>query len=62
MLILDRVICDCCGDDMGQLLGGECTTPGALVNLSQAPHFAVCPDCYSDAAEYLGLATSQEAA
>ncbi|ARS48999.1 hypothetical protein PSMEN_11595 [Ectopseudomonas mendocina] len=62
MIVLDRVLCDCCGDDMGQLLGGEVVRPGALVDQSKAPHFAVCPDCYSDAAEYLGLQASQEAA
>ena len=22
MIALDRVLCDCCGDDMGQILGG----------------------------------------
>lgn len=62
MLVLDRVLCDCCGDDMGQLLGGECTTPGALVDMTQPPHFAVCPECDVDVSEYLGLPTSQEAA
>ena len=62
MIVLDRVLCDCCGDDMGQLLGGEVTRPGALVDQRKAPNFAVCPDCYSDAAEYLGLPPPQEAA
>lgn len=62
MLVLDRVLCDCCGDDMGQLLGGECTTPGVLVDLGQAPHFAVCPDCFVNARQYLGLPAPQEAA
>lgn len=45
MLFHDRVICNCCGDDMGQLNGGVCTRPGALVDLTKAPYFAVCPDC-----------------
>lgn len=62
MLVLDRVLCDCCGDDMGQLLGGEVVRPGALVDQRKPPYFAVCPDCYSDAVEYLGLQTPQEAA
>ncbi len=47
MLVLDRVLCDCCGDDMGQLLGGEPVRPGALVDQTQAPHFALCPDCFT---------------
>lgn len=62
MLLLDRVLCDCCGDDMGQLLGGEPVRPGALVDHTRAPHFAVCPECYSDAAEYLQLPAPREAA
>lgn len=61
MLILDRVLCDCCGDYMGQLYGGVCTRPGALVDMTKAPHFAVCPDCYVDAREFLGLPVPQEA-
>lgn len=62
MLVLDRVLCDCCGDDMGQLIGGEVVRPGALVDQRKAPNFSVCPDCYSDAAEYLGLPPPQEVA
>lgn len=62
MLVLDRVLCDCCGDDMGQLNGGVCTSPGALVDMTKPPYFAVCPDCYSDAAEYLQLPAPREAA
>lgn len=62
MLVLDRVLCDCCGDDMGQLLGGECTTQGALVDMTQPPHFAVCPECDVDASENLCLPAPQEAA
>lgn len=62
MLDLDRVLCDCCGGDMGQLLGGEVTRPGLIVDKSQAPHFAVCPECYSDAAAYLGLPSPQSEA
>lgn len=62
MLVLDRVLCDCCGNDMGRLLGGEVTRPGLIVDKSQAPHFAVCPDCDVDFSQYLGVRTSQEAA
>ena len=42
---VDRVLCDCCGDDMGQILGGVPTTAGAICDHTKAPHFAVCPDC-----------------
>ena len=45
MLVLDRVLCDCCGDDMGQLLGGEVVRPGFLTDQTKAPHFVICPDC-----------------
>lgn len=62
MIRLDRVICDCCGDDMGQLLGGEPVRSGWLVDQTKAPNFAVCPDCHADAVEYLGLPAPQEAA
>lgn len=62
MIVLDRVLCDCCGDDMGQLLGGEVVRPGVLVDQTKAPHFAVCPDCYSDAVAYLGLPSPQSEA
>ncbi len=62
MLVLDRVLCDCCGDDMGQLIGGVCTRPGALVDMTKSPYFAVCPDCYSDASEYLQLPAPREVA
>lgn len=62
MLVLDRVLCDCCGDDMGQLLGGECTTPGSLVDMTKPPYFAVCPECNVDVSEYLQLPSPTEAA
>ena len=42
---VDRVLCDCCGDDMGQILGGVPTTAGAICDHTKAPYFAVCPDC-----------------
>ena len=42
---VDRVLCDCCGYDMGQILGGVPTTAGAICDHTKAPHFAVCPDC-----------------
>lgn len=42
---VDRVLCDCCGDDMGQILGGVPTSAGSICDHTKAPHFAVCPDC-----------------
>lgn len=45
MLILDRVLCNCCGDDMGQLHHQPAPQPDALDDQSTAPHFAVCPNC-----------------
>jgi hypothetical protein len=50
MIALDRVLCDCCGDDMGQIV-----VPGAISDQRKAPHFAVCPDCLGDACDFLGL-------
>jgi len=45
MLIRDRVLCDLCGDDMGQLLAAPVQAPGILADHRQAPYFCVCPDC-----------------
>lgn len=45
MLVLDRVLCDLCGDDMGQLLAAPVQAPGILADQSKAPYFCVCPDC-----------------
>lgn len=45
MLILDRVLCNCCGDDMGQLHHQPAPQPYLLDDHSSAPHFAVCPNC-----------------
>lgn len=55
MISLDRVLCDCCGDDMGQIMGGIPTAAGVICDQNKAPHFAVCPDCTVDACEYLAL-------
>lgn len=45
MLIVDRVLCDCCGHPMGQLYNQSAPQPDLLPDLSLPPHFAVCPDC-----------------
>lgn len=45
MLIVDRVLCDCCGQPMGQLYNQSAPQPDLLPYLSRRPHFAVCPDC-----------------
>lgn len=62
MIALDRVLCDCCGDDMGQIMGGIPTAPGFICDHSTPPYFAVCPDCVGDACEYLGLPLPEVAA
>lgn len=62
MISLDRVLCDCCGDDMGQIMGGETVVPGAISDQTKAPHFAVCPDCLGDACDFLGLPLPELAA
>lgn len=62
MISLDRVLCDCCGDDMGQIMGGETVVPGAISDQRKAPHFAVCPDCLGDACDFLGLPLPELAA
>ena len=45
MLIDDRVYCDCCGNDMGNLMALPAPQSDLLPDLSLPPHFAVCPDC-----------------
>ncbi|MBK3749281.1 hypothetical protein [Stutzerimonas balearica] len=45
MLIGDRVFCDCCGNDMGKLMGLPAPQSDLLPDLSLPPHVAVCPDC-----------------
>lgn len=46
MLIVDRVVCDCCGGAMGQLHHQPAPQADLLPNLRLAPAFAVCPDCW----------------
>lgn len=62
MIALDRVLCDCCGDDMGQILGGVPTAAGVICDHNKAPHFAICPDCTFDGCEFLGLPLPEVAA
>lgn len=62
MISLDRVLCDCCGDDMGQVLGGVVVAPGHICDHSKAPHFAICPECVGDGCDFLGLHPSELAA
>ncbi|MHB0765133.1 hypothetical protein ACYCFC_12265 [Stutzerimonas sp. NM35] len=45
MLIHDRVICDCCGCDMGKLMQLPAPQSDLIPDLNLPPHFAVCPDC-----------------
>lgn len=45
MLIVDRVLCDCCGQAMGQLYQQPAPQADLLPDLRMAPHQTVCPDC-----------------
>lgn len=45
MLIIDRVVCDCCGCAMGQLHHQPAAQADLLPDLRVAPDFTVCPDC-----------------
>ena len=52
MLIVDRVLCDCCGQPMGQLYQQPAPQADLLPDLSTAPHQTICPDC-QDMAEVI---------
>ncbi|VXC46522.1 hypothetical protein [Pseudomonas sp. 8O] len=52
MLIVDRVLCDCCGQPMGQLYNQPAPQADLLPDLTRAPHVTLCPDC-QDMAEVL---------
>ena len=45
MLIVDRVLCDCCGRAMGQLYNQPAPQSDLLPDLRTAPHQVICPDC-----------------
>lgn len=47
MLIIDRVVCDCCGCAMGQLHHQPAPQADLLPDLRVAPDFTVCPDCFA---------------
>lgn len=49
MILFDRVFCDLCDCHIGQLHNMPVDST-ALLDLTTAPHFAVCPDCF-DASE-----------
>lgn len=52
MLIVDRVLCDCCGQPMGQLYNQSAPQSDLLPDLNKAPALVICPDC-TDLAEVL---------
>jgi len=52
VLIIDRVLCDRCGQFMGQLYRQPAPQPDRLPDLLTAPEYAICPDCL-DAAEVI---------
>ncbi|MGK8438379.1 hypothetical protein ACRS3X_13730 [Ectopseudomonas hydrolytica] len=52
MLIVDRVLCDCCGQPMGQLYNQSAPQPDLLPDLNTAPDLVICPDC-QDMAEVI---------
>ncbi len=45
MLNRDRVFCDVCEREMGQLHHQAAPQTDLLTDQRIAPHFAVCPDC-----------------
>ena len=45
MMLIDRVVCDCCYCVMGQLFTTTAVRKDAINNLSVSPYFSVCPDC-----------------
>jgi hypothetical protein len=45
VLIVDRVICNLCLGDMGQLHHQPAPQADLLADLRLAPHFTVCPTC-----------------
>jgi uncharacterized protein CbrC (UPF0167 family) len=45
VLIVDRVLCDCCGQPMGQLYNQSAPQPDLLPDLNTAPDLVICPDC-----------------
>lgn len=54
MLIVDQVLCDCCGCDMGKLMAQPAPQSDLLPDLRVSPNVAICPDCangQSDAGE-----------
>lgn len=55
MIIRDRVYCDLCEVDMGQLLAGPIQAPGLIADQRVPPYFCVCPEC-------LDAASAEEAA
>jgi len=57
MIILDRVQCDLCQCDIGQLFN-QSADSSALPWLATAPYFAVCPDCY-DASELVEFSANR---
>ena len=45
MLIVDQVLCDCCGCDMGKLMSQPAPQSDLLPDLRVPPHVVTCPDC-----------------
>lgn len=46
MLIVDRVVCDLCRCNVGQLYATPAVAPDLIEDQRLSPHFVVCPDCY----------------
>jgi len=47
VLTHDRVTCDICEQDMGQLHRQPASAPDLIADQRTAPYFTVCPDCYA---------------
>lgn len=53
MIILDRVYCNFCEEEVGQLHNQPAQAPDLIPNFFTAPHFVVCPLCMEAACSEL---------
>lgn len=56
MIIHDRVYCNFCEEEVGQLHNMPAQAPDLLIDRSRAPHFVICPLCLDAACEELECA------
>jgi hypothetical protein len=53
MIIIDRVYCNFCEEEVGQLHHQPAQSPDLLPDHTTAPHFVVCPVCLDAASSEL---------